>query len=138
MEVIPKHAPGEAFTGRVVTGETVTGGCFVSVDADLSTDEAGALQGSDTPQGYPTVGHNAGVACLGVAARDRTAGQAVTIWGPGHVLRVIAGAAIDVTAAQQLECDASGRVIPLAAGVPVARAMSDAAGADAVVLVQVL
>lgn len=124
MDVYPYFTPAETFTGR--TSEAVTGGRFLAITGPLLGDAAGAIEGG----GHPQVGHTAAVRACGVAARDAVSGATVMIYGPGNIVPVEAGAA--VTAGQQVEADADGNAIPLAAGVRSGLALSSAADGEMV------
>jgi hypothetical protein len=72
----------------------------------------------------------AGGKVFGVAMYDAPQGTLVPVYRYSHVMPVTAGAAI--TAGQEVQSDASGNAIPLAAGKPAGLAIdSCASGADA-------
>jgi hypothetical protein len=113
---VPFYSEGYIFTCHAAAA--VTGKRFVAVTAN-QVDERPAV----SPAG-------AGVAVLGVAAYDAPLGGGVTVYRKPSVMPVTAGAAL--TAGQQVQSDAAGRAIPLAAGIAVGFALADAAnGADA-------
>ncbi len=72
-----------------------------------------------------------GEASLGVNSWDLVAGNVGRVWkiGVGHILPVTAGA--NITAGQEVQTDANGQAIPLAAGKALGYAVDAAAsGAD--------
>lgn len=113
---IPLFRPGNDVTGTTTT--VVVAKTFVGL--------TGALSGGNPKIGTAT----AGARPFGVAVRNSDIGQNVAvIRGTGTILPVISGAAI--THGVDLEVDAQGRVIPLASGTAVGRALDTAAtGAD--------
>jgi len=148
-ECIPYYEDGDELP--CVANQAVTGKKFVQVCADRE----GTISAGSTPPPYTTdVGldltasggriqvsppngagaQGAGKRCLGVASWDAATGQEVTI-KRGNVLPVTCSAAI--TAGQEVEVAADGSVIPLAAGIPVGRAVATqpTVGGDAQILV---
>lgn len=116
-------------TPRWMPGDTITAHCEVAVTGRRFVSISGPTVDGN-PQVSPT---GAGLAALGVAARDKLTGEKVMVIGaPGTIVPVDAGAAI--TAGQKVQSDASGRAIPLAAGVDLGLAVDDGAnGATALV-----
>jgi hypothetical protein len=112
-EAVPLFRPGADLT--CLTTASVVGKTFVDISAtrDATT---GLLK-------VATAG--AGVAALGVAAYDATHVSGGTrcrvIAGPGTIVHVTAGAAI--TAGAEVETNASGKVITLASGRAVGKAL---------------
>lgn len=134
MDVTPYFDPGQQVTARATAA--VTGGTFVAISADLADDDAGALLGAGSePQGYPSVAPAAGVKALGVATKDADTDESVPVVRTGAIVPVIAGNAI--TAGAQVETNAAGRAIPLAAGVAVGHALSTVAADGDIVMVAV-
>jgi hypothetical protein len=116
--VVPLREPGERPTAAVTAA--VTGGRFVKISGnyqggpllDLSTPTS-PLTGGNLPQIAQCV---AGDKAYGVSGHDGpTAGDVIPVLqGPGMVVPMTAGAAI--TAGQEVQSDANGNPIPLAAG----------------------
>lgn len=109
----------------------VTGKTFVKISADR---QAGGFPAGITDQ---ITGGNVSVApagagdkVFGVAQYDQVSGNLVTVQRAIKVMPVTAGAAI--TAGQEVQSDASGHAIPLAAGKAAGLAIGNAANtADA-------
>lgn len=104
---VPFRETGTRSTGTATA--PVTGGRFL------------VITGDQLPDGTLAVAHPsaAGARPVGVAAYDAPAGGKVgIIRGKGTVLPVTAGAAL--TAGQDVQVDAVGRVVPVTGGVPVA------------------
>lgn len=93
--------------------------------AGLAADPLATNDGSD----YIVPGPAAAAGMVeGVAMWDQVAnGKVPVISGAGTILPVTSGAAI--TAGQEVQVDATGAVVPFAAGIKVGRALSAAAGA---------
>jgi hypothetical protein len=116
--IIPLFDDGERITCAVTAA--VTGGRFVKISGDI---QGGPLLDLSTPTS-PLTGGNllkvaqcvAGDKAFGVAAYDgATVGDPIPVLnGPGYVVPMVAGAAI--TAGQEVQSDANGQPIPLAAG----------------------
>lgn len=143
-ECIPTKSPATTVTGQA-TG-AITGKRFVVISAARV---GGGLTGgtSQVTTSGPGYGANtlstdvadvyqiaqasvSGSAALGVAGWDTAAGgilDKVYKCGVGHILPITAGAAI--TAGQEVQTDASGRAIPLAAGKALGYAVDAASGA---------
>lgn len=102
-ECIPFKDPGANVTGQATAD--VVGGRFLAITGDMLDD--GSLR----------VAHAAaGARAAGVSAYDAVTGRKVgVIRGPKTVVPVLAAAAIGFGA--EVESDAQGRAIPLAAGV---------------------
>lgn len=126
-ECIPFRNPGEAIPVQAVSA--ITGKLFVKVVAarlgggarGLSTDTKNLIQvGPCTASGE---------AALGVSKFDTPIGGVGGVFArsSGYVVPVIAGAAI--TAGQEVQTDATGKAIPLAAGKALGYALDDAANA---------
>lgn len=149
-ECIPYYEDGDELP--CVANAAVTGKKFVQVaaaregtisagsapppfttDVGLDLTASGGRIKVSPPSGAGANG-GAGKRCLGVASWDAAVGQEVTV-KRGNVLPVTCAAAI--TAGQLVEVDATGAVIPLAAGVPVGLAVDTQAtvGGDAQILV---
>jgi hypothetical protein len=101
-ESIPKHRPGAGITGHA--GAAITGARLLAV--------TGPPVG-----GRPQVAHaGAGVRTIGVATNDTAAGAPVGIHSAqGQIVPVEAGVAI--AAGQEVESNATGQAVPLAAGI---------------------
>lgn len=121
-DIVPFEYDHDTFTCHVEAA--VTGGRFVAISGPR-TDECYLVSPATAAGDY-----------LGVAARDKAAGQKVMVFarGAGHVVPVTAVGAI--TAGDELEVAAGGAVSTLAAGIKCGIALDDAAnGADCRVLV---
>ena len=132
-EAIPFYEPGGRLTAHAAVA--ITGKRFVSLvspgrqfvppptgTAQLSRSAglSGEASGNNYKAGVPA----AAAWCWGVASHDAAAGSKVTILcDPGMVVPVTAGAAL--TAGTEVQTDATGSAIPLAAGVPLGRVMAD-------------
>lgn len=118
-EVVPFWDLGSSITASA--GAAVTGKRFVQVNG---------ARVNGLPRVIPC---GAGIKPFGVACRDKAAGEAVMCYtGPGIVVPVTAGAAL--AAGQEVQSDATGQAIVLAAGRPAGMTLDDAAiGADAVI-----
>lgn len=118
-ECTPLFKPGRDVT--VLTTTAVTGKTFVAVTGDPDA-RSGLIKAGTAA---------AGARPFGVAARNAPAGSQLLVIRSG-ILPVTAGAAI--TAGQEVEVDAGGRVIPLDTGKSVGTAVKGAAnGADALI-----
>jgi hypothetical protein len=125
-ECIPYYEPGTRITGHAtatVVGKTIAdvSGNFQSGPLLSATSEGGNIQVATCA---------AGVRGIGVFGYDGVSGDKIPlITGPGIVAPVTAGATI--TAGQEVEVGSAGKVIPLASGRPVGKALSGAsANAD--------
>jgi hypothetical protein len=107
---------------------TVTGKRFIAPSADQA---GGPGLSTDFENVYRCALAGAGVKPCGVAQYDVASGSRGPMHGkPGKIVPVTAGAAI--TVGVEVQSDATGQAIPLAAGRPAGLAMSGAAnGADA-------
>jgi hypothetical protein len=106
----------------------VTGKRFIAPSGDVT---GGPGLSTDLENLYRGAHAGAGVKPFGVSKYDVANGGVGGVHGqPGKIVPVTAGAAI--TAGQEVQSDANGQAIPLAAGRPAGLAMSGAAnGADA-------
>lgn len=115
-ECIPFKEPGGHVTGTPTAA--VTGKRCVVISGDRNADGT-----------YSVAPAGAGVKAFGVAQQDAGVGVRVTIIrSPGIIIPVTSGAAI--AAGQGVEVDATGRVIPLAAGARVGTALTGVGAAD--------
>lgn len=115
-ECIPYKEPGAHITGTATAA--VTGKRAVAISGDLQADGTASIA--------PPA---AGGRILGVAAWDAAIGAQVTvIRTPGIILPMTSGAAI--AAGAQVQVDATGRVVPLAAGVAIGTAVTGVGAAD--------
>lgn len=128
----PYYDQGDEITA-FCTGN-VTGKTLVAISAARQAGGPNLVGGaiSDTIAGgvvsVATCG--AGAKAAGVATYDQTSGNLVPIYRAPKVVPVTAGAAI--AHGQEVQSDANGNVIPLAAGKAVGLALDDAAaGTDA-------
>lgn len=118
----PLFRPGHELTARATAG--VIGKRFVTITADTDTDDMLRV-------GPPAAGAKA----FGVATRDAGTGELVSVLRKG-IVNVSAGGT--VTAGQQVEVDATGRVVTLVAGRPVGTAIqSGGTGTDVFVALAV-
>lgn len=142
-ECIPLKVPGEAVSGQATVA--VIGKRFVKITAARV---GGGLRGgtSAVVAAGPGYGANtlstdissnyqigpcsvSGEAALGVAGWDAGVGQKTKVYklGQGLVLPITAGAAL--AAGQEVQTDATGRAIPLAAGKALGYTLDSASGA---------
>lgn len=135
--ITPLLEPGDRFSAAITTA--VVAGTFVRPSAGFQGGPPlsinAALTGGNLPQ-VATCG--AGLKASGVAVTDGAmAGDAIGIIGirSGMIVPMVAGAAITVGA--EVESDASGRPVTLAAGRPNGMTLNAAAGAGSTVYVQV-
>lgn len=110
---VPFYSEGAEFTCHA--GAAITGKRFVKI--------TGAAVG-ERPVVVPCT---AAAKVFGVAGFDAAAGEGVTVYRLPNVMPVNAGAAI--TAGQEVESNATGQAIPLAAGKSAGVACADAANA---------
>lgn len=133
--ITPFYESGGRLTGHVAAG-TVVAGTFVDVYAGrqpggspaLSTDSgANAANGGN----YQITTATAATRGLGVAEFDGALGSKVTVIAdPGTVVPVLVGATAIVATANRLpevEIGADGKVVPLAEGIAVGKALAPAA-----------
>ncbi len=128
-ECIPYYEPDQPLTGQATAA--VVGKTFADISADI---ESGPLLSTSAGGGNVKVATcAAGVRGVGVFAYDGpNIGDKVPLFGPGTVCPITAGAAI--TFGQEVEVGAAGKVIPLAAGKAVGKALTGAAAnADAMI-----
>lgn len=122
-ECIPLYRPGSDITAQA--GGAITGKTFVKVSAGLNP--GNPVSGTSSVL-MTIITNTAGAKSVGVAAYDAAVGTRVPlINGPGHVVPVTSGAA--VAAGAEVESDASGQAITLAAGKPLGMALSATTGA---------
>lgn len=115
-ECIPYKEPGTAPTGTATAA--VTGKKAVAISGDLNADGTVSIA--------PPA---AGGRIFGVAAYDAAIGGRVKVYRqPGIILPITAAAAI--TAGAQVQVDATGAVVPLAAGVAIGTAVTGAADTE--------
>lgn len=129
-EAIAYFDPGDDLTGQA--SAPVTGKRFV-VPSGAKQVASQALA-NDTLGGNIPVAHaGAGVKPLGVSTYDALAGEKVPVMRGHKVVPVEAGAAM--TAGQEVQSDATGRAITLAAGRPAGMVLNSptAAGQTAIV-----
>lgn len=110
-ECIPKYEPGADLTGHC-TAQVV--GCrFLKISGDKQGVD---YVSDDTSGGNIKVAQAvAGDKIVGVAGYDAASGRKVkVVRGPGKIVPVDLGA--DVTAGAEVQSDANGKAIPLAAG----------------------
>lgn len=118
-ECIPEHEPGQRVTGH----------CTAAVTGKRAV----AITGTRHSSGNFSIGPaGAGVKIFGVASFDAGIGKKCPIIR-GGIAPVTSGAA--VAAGQRVEVDATGRFIPLAAGVPAGYALTTVGAADLDVMV---
>lgn len=112
MDCVPNFEPGQDPT--CLANAAVTGCRFVRITPGVN-----AVDGLAQVDPCPAAAH-----AFGVAARDKLAGAAVMVYRHG-VVPVEAGAAL--AHGQRVESDATGRAIPLAAGIALGTVMADGA-----------
>lgn len=128
-ECTPFKEPGSAITGKATAA--ITGKRFVKITGNRTGGGAGGLS-SDLANVYQVGPVTAtGDIPLGVSKYDAANGALVGVHvQPGVIVPVTAGATI--TAGQEVQTDATGQAIPLAAGKARGLALTGAsAGADA-------
>lgn len=127
-DCIPFKEPGSAVTGKATAA--ITGKRFLSISGNRTGGGAGGLS-TDLANVYQVAPTGAGLRAIGVAKNDAANGSLVGIHTqPGIIVPVTAGATL--TAGQEVQSDATGQAIPLAAGKSLGVAMTGAAaGADA-------
>ena len=125
-ECLPFKESGSAVTAKATAA--VTGKRFVKISGDRT---GGPSLSTDVENVYQVAPAAAGDRAIGVAGWDAATGELVKIYTkPGIIVPVTAGAAL--TAGQEVQSDATGQAIVLAAGKALGIVMSAAAsGADA-------
>jgi hypothetical protein len=131
-ECIPFYEAGQEITA-ICRAAAIKGCQFVCLDPASTWTPVG-LKGTTTPLPTDVSGGDPN-ACdivqaaigakraLGVAGKDQAANNAVmVITGPGVVVLVVVGAA--VVPGNEVEIDATGRVVPVATGRPVGLVLS--------------
>ena len=126
-ECIPVFEPADRVTGRITPVGGVRGKRFVTPSADIT----GGLYGTENVR---IAECGAGVKALGVAAYDGVQNEEIPLITDHSWVPMPAGAAI--TAGQEVQSDATGRPIPLAAGRPNGLALTSQAVVDADVLIK--
>lgn len=113
-ECIPIKEPGLTFTAVVETGGSVTGKKFVKISGARTGGGLGGLSTDVLNLPVIEICDVAGEAAVGVAKNDAATGQVVGVFklGNGIVLPITAGA--NITAGQEIQCDANGAAIPYA------------------------
>ena len=131
-ECKPYYQPGTTITGRLDT-TLAAGMTFMELDA--AGDPAFAPEGlSATTEGgnVPVQTCQAALRAFGVAQKDVAIGGLVGIFR-GGVVPMLAGAAI--TAGAEVESNADGKAITLAAGISNGQALNAAAAEDDIIAV---
>lgn len=139
-ECVPYYEPGSHITGLATAD--VVGMTFAAIDEAEDAWAPEGLKGgintptaAATPNVVPVVTCGAGGVAIGVFQRDADAGALVTVMRQANmVLPVRAGAA--VAAGDEVQSDATGRAIPLAAGKRIGVAWGEAAAADDLVAIE--
>lgn len=120
-ECIPFKVNGGNFTAKATA--PVTGCRFVAPSGNRT---GGTALSTDLANVHQVAHAGAGIKPCGVAGNDAANGALLLVRAiPGEILPVTAGASI--TAGQEVQSDATGQAIPLAAGRPAGLAMSGAA-----------
>lgn len=142
-ECIPFKTLADTVTAKA--SAAVTGKTFVAISGNRTGGGGGGAEGSTTiAVGLSTDGENlyqikvcgAGVKAFGVAAWDAAITAEVKVYAVGHgnILPVTAGEAL--TAGWEVESDAAGKAVKLAAGKALGLVLTAAAsGKDAEILV---
>lgn len=118
-ECIPYFEPAHRVTARCTAA--VRGKRFVAVSGDITGGPGGT-------ENVRVAEAGAGVKAFGVACYDGVLNEEIPTLNDGAIAPVTSGAAI--TAGQEVESDATGRAIPLAAGRPCGLAVSSVGAAD--------
>jgi Uncharacterized conserved protein (DUF2190) len=126
-ECIPVFEPADRLTGKVTPVGGVRGKRFVAVSADVT----GGLYGTENVN---VAECGAGVRPVGVSAYDGVQNEQIPLITDHSWVPMPAGAAI--TAGQEVQSDAQGRPIPLAAGRPCGLAITSQGTVDADVLIK--
>jgi hypothetical protein len=129
--ILPLFQDADEITCAVASGQSVTGGRFVSPSGGF---QSSPLLNATTPA---TDGGNIQIAqtgaaarALGVASMDAGSTEKVMVYTGRFVIPMIAGA--NITAGQEVESDAAGKPIPLASGRPNGIAVSTATSGNTV------
>jgi hypothetical protein len=122
VDAIPFKKPGEDFSGHATAA--VTGARFLAISGDRTSGPG--LSSTAEGANYRVAHCGAGLRAIGVSMYDAPINGKVGILA-GGIVPVLAGAAI--TAGQEVQSDATGQAIPLAAGKSLGVAMAGAAGA---------
>jgi len=122
-ECIPYYEPGARLTGHCEAA--VTGKRLVDISDPPQSGGPGGGLSTSTSGGNIVVSHApAGGLAIGVASYDAAIAKKVSIIGPGAVVPVTAGGTI--TAGQEVEAAAGGKVIAQDTGRAIGRAFSSA------------
>lgn len=121
----PVFEPADRLTGRCTAA--VRGRRFVAISADIPGGPTGT-------ENIRIAEAGAGVKPVGVACHDGVLNQEIPLHTDHSVVLVPSGAA--VTAGQEVQSDAQGRAITLAAGRPAGLALSSAGAADVLIAVK--
>lgn len=128
-ECIPTTVPGDART--VTCGAAVIGKRFVKITAPRT---GGGLGGLSTDLLNLPVVQNCntlGEAAIGVAGNDQAINLTLKMYKVGNGVTLPVTCSANITAGQEVQTDATGQAIPLAAGKVLGYAMDSAAsGAD--------
>lgn len=111
-------------------GPAVTAHANVALTGGRFCDVVGATVDGNIRVGKPT----AAATVFGVLARDAAANDKVGVYAGKGLIIAVDNTAAAITAGQELEVDAEGRVLTKAAGRAVARALNDAASSTSVLL----
>lgn len=123
-ECIPYYQPGAGITGKA--SAAITGKRFVKISGART---GGPALSADLANVHTVAQAGAGERAIGVAAHDIASGSLGPLHTqPGIVVPVTSGAAI--TAGAEVQADASGKAIPLAAGKSLGVNLATVAGAD--------
>lgn len=127
-ECTPLKEPGSKFTAKA--SATVTGKRFVKISGNRTGGGLAGL-GTDLANVYQVAPAGSGERAIGVADKDAASGSLVGVYaGPGIIVPVNAGAAL--TAGEEVQSNATGQAIPLAAGKALGVVLTGASsGADA-------
>lgn len=129
-ECIPLYRPGQDLTG--VASGAIIGKTFVKVASALVAGNPVANTNA-TLLGVSTA--TAGAKVFGVAVNDAASGSRLpVIHGPGHVVPVTSGAAVEAGA--EVESNASGQAVTLTTGKSAGVALSTTTGSGQDLFVQ--
>lgn len=121
-ECIPYFEDADRVTGHCTA--TVRGKRFVAVSGNLQTDNNVAVAEAGS-----------GVAAFGVAGYDGATGAKIPVITGNQIVPVLAGAAL--TAGQEVQSDAQGRAIPLAAGKSLGKVLTAQSTVDADAMIKI-